>query len=333
VATTLFIPKSAKRKSNSIMMKAVVCTKYGPPEEGLVLKDVEKPIPKDDEVLIKIYTTSVTASDSHLRSMNESFPLRMLLQAIFGFGKPRNPIFGMVLSGVVESVGKSVTLFKSGDSVFAYGSMSAMERRFGSYAEYQCLPESWNLLSKPVNLTHQQAAAIPYGGFLALHCINKGKLKEGDKVLLYGASGSIGTLAIQMAKRAGAVVTAVCSANNHDLVKDLGADAVIDYTADDAVDQLEDDYDVVIDVVGNKKSSALKEACKKAAGKYISIDDDVPTTKKEDFVKIKEMAEEGHLKPVIDRTFALSEMVEAHKYVDQGHKKGNVIISVIQEED
>jgi NADPH:quinone reductase-like Zn-dependent oxidoreductase len=129
------------------------------------------------------------------------------------------------------------------------------------------------------------------------------------------------------------VVTAVCSANNHDLVKDLGADNVIDYTADDAVDQLEDDYDVVIDVVGTKKSSALKEACKKAAGKYISIDDDVPTTKKEDLVKIKEMAEEGHLKPVIDRTFALSEMVEAHKYVDQGHKKGNVIISVVQEQD
>lgn len=313
-------------------MKAVVCKKYGPPE-GLVLTEVEKPTPKDDEVLIKICATSVTTSDALIRAMDQNIFLRCLLQAIFGFGKPRNPILGMTLSGVVESTGRKVTLFKAGDKVFAHCSTSATNMRFGSYAEYHCLPEMWNLLKKPDNITHKQAAAIPYGGLLAIHCVKKGIIQRGQTVLVYGASGSIGTMVVQLAKDAGAVVTAVCSSKNFELVKSLGADRVIDYTSDDAISQLES-YDLVVDAVGNTKVSALKTASKKAltkGGKYISIDDDVPSTDRKDFIRLKEMAEQGKLVPVIDRCFPLEEMAQAHAYVDQGHKKGNVVISVTKE--
>jgi len=296
----------------------------------LVLKEVSRPVPKDDEVLIKIYATSVTASDVLIRSMDQNICMRCLLQVIFGFGKPRNPILGMTLSGVVQSVGKNVTLFQENDKVFAYGSMSATKRRFGSYAEYICLPEDWNLLKKPTNITHHDAAAIPYGGFLAWHCIKQGNIQPEQKVLIYGASGSIGTMAIQFAKQAGAVLTAVCSSNNFDLVKSLGVDHVIDYTSDTAVSKLEK-YDLVVDAVGNSKTSALKVASKKSLtnkGKYISIDDDIPSTNKEDFVKLKEMAEQGKLVPVIDCCFPLEEMAQAHTYVELGHKKGNVVITI-----
>lgn len=313
-------------------MKAVVCKKYGPPE-GLVLTEVEKPTPKDDEVLIKICATSVTTSDALIRAMDQNIFLRCLLQAIFGFGKPRNPILGMTLSGVVESTGRKVTLFKAGDKVFAHCSTSATNMRFGSYAEYHCLPEMWNLLKKPDNITHKQAAAIPYGGLLAIHCVKKGIIQRGQTVLVYGASGSIGTMVVQLAKDAGAVVTAVCSSKNFELVKSLGADRVIDYTSDGALSQLES-YDLVVDAVGNTKVSALKTASKKAltkGGKYISIDDDVPSTDRKDFIRLKEMAEQGKLVPVIDRCFPLEEMAQAHAYVDQGHKKGNVVISVTKE--
>lgn len=315
-------------------MKAVVCTKYGPPEV-LVLQDVAKPEPKDDEVLIKICATTVTASDALIRAMDQSFFLRFILQAIFGFGGPRNPILGMALSGVVESTGTKVTSFEKGDKVFAYGSTSPTSMRFGSYAEYICLPENWNLLPKPVNVTHLQAAAIPYGGFLAWHMFKKGNLQRGQKVLIYGASGSIGTMALQFAKEAGAVITAACSKKNFEMVKSFGAEQVIDYTSDDAVSQLES-YDLVLDAVGNTKTSALKTASKTAltpGGKYVSIDDDVPSTDREDFLKLKEMAEQGQLVPVIDQCFPLEAMAEAHAYVDQGHKKGNVVISVTDEAD
>lgn len=314
-------------------MKAVICTKYGSPE-GLVLKEVEKPTPKDDEVLIKIVATSVTASDALIRAMNENFFVRFILQIIFGFGKPRNPILGMTLSGVVDATGKNIVSFKNGDSVFAYGS-TGTKMRFGSYAEYLCLPEDWNLRLKPTNLTHKQAAAIPYGGLLAWHCIKKANIQRGQRVLVYGASGSIGTMTVQLAKYAGATVTAVCSSQNFDLVKSLGADHTIDYTKDDAVLQLEE-YDVVFDAVGTSKTSELKTASKKRlvpSGKYISIDDDMPSTKQEDFTKVKEMAEQGKLLPVIDRCFCLEEMVEAHAYVDEGHKKGNVVITITEEAD
>lgn len=311
------------------MMKAIVCTKYGPPEV-LVLKDVQKPVPKADEVLIRIRATSVTASDCLIRGMNAPFPSRLLIQLVFGFGKPRNPILGMTLSGVVESAGKRVTTYKRGDDVFAYGAMSPLKLRFGSYAEYICLPEDWNLTPKPANTTFEEAAAVPYGGLLAWHFVNKAGLVHGEKVLIYGASGSIGTMAVQFAKQAGADVTAVCSSKNFEMMQSLGADRVIDYTRDDAVAQLET-YDLVLDAVGKRKASALKAASRNALtsrGRRISVDDGTPSTKRKDFFMLKEMTEQGKLKPVIDRCYPLEEMVEAHRYVERGHNRGNVVISV-----
>nr|WP_319512676.1 NAD(P)-dependent alcohol dehydrogenase [uncultured Draconibacterium sp.] len=310
-------------------MKAINCLKYGSCET-LVLSEVEKPTPKENEVLIKIKATSVTTSDVLIRRLNEPFIPRFILQLIFGFGRPRNPILGMVTSGVIESKGKDVTLFNVGDEVFAYGSVSPTKRRFGSYAEYICLPEDWNIALKPSNYSFQEAAAILYGGLLASHLLNKTDINRGDKVLIYGASGSIGTMAIQLAKLSGAHITGVCSSRNFELIKSLGSDKVIDYTAENAVSQLET-YKYVIDAVGNAKSSTLKEKSKKALtpdGKYISIDHGTPLTPKSVFLKLKTLAEQEKIKPVIDSIYPLEEMAEAHKYVEKGHKRGNVVISV-----
>ncbi|MDF9799885.1 NADPH:quinone reductase-like Zn-dependent oxidoreductase [Catalinimonas alkaloidigena] len=310
-------------------MKAIECLKYGD-AENLVLSNVEKPTPNDNEVLIKIRATSVTTSDVLIRGLNEPLIPRFILQLIFGFGSPRNPVLGMVTSGIVESKGKDVTLFDVGDEIFAYGSISPTNRRFGSYGEYICLPEDWNLALKPANLSFEEAAAIPYGGLLASHLLKKTSIKEGDKILIYGASGSIGTMAIQLAKNTGAHVTGVCSLRNFDLVKSLGCDQMIDYTAENAEKQLET-YKYVIDAVGNSKSSALKEKSKKTLtpnGKYISIDHGTPLTTREAFFNLKSLAEQGKIKPVIDSVYPLERMVEAHKYVEKGHKRGNVIITV-----
>ncbi len=310
-------------------MKAIECLKYGT-SENLVLNEVEKPSPKANEVLIKIHATSVTTSDVLIRKLNEPLIPRFILQLIFGFGKPRNPILGMVSSGTIESKGKDVTKFNIGDEVFAYGSVSPTKRHFGSYAEYICLPEDWNLALKPINTSFEEAAAIPYGGLLATHLLKKVNLKKGDKVLIYGASGSIGTMAIQLAKNVGAKVTSVCSSKNFEMVKSLGSDQQIDYTDNNAVSLLET-YDYVIDTVGNSKSSALKEMSKKALapnGKYISIDHGTPLTPKEAFMNLKSLAEQEKIKPVIDRVYPLEKMAEAHQYVETGHKKGNVVITV-----
>lgn len=310
-------------------MKAIECLKYGD-VENLVLSQVKKPTPKANEVLIKICATSVTTSDVLIRKMDEPMIPRFILQLIFGFGRPRNPILGMVTSGVVESKGRDVTLFEIDDEVFAYGSISPTKRRFGSYAEYICLPEDWNLALKPENLNFEEAAAIPYGGFLASHLLKKTSINKGDKVLIYGASGSIGTMAIQLAKHLGAHVTSVCSGRNFDLVKSLGSDELIDYTLENAETKLER-YKYVIDAVGNSKSSKLKEKSKKALtsnGKYISIDHGTPLTPIEAFFSLKTLAEQEKLRPVIDKVYPLAKMAEAHKYVEMGHKRGNVVITI-----
>ncbi|WP_107038085.1 NAD(P)-dependent alcohol dehydrogenase [Brumimicrobium mesophilum] len=310
-------------------MKAIKCLKYGGPE-NLVLTEVEKPTPKENEVLIRIHATSVTTSDVLIRRMQESPISKFILQCVFGFGKPRKPILGMVSSGIIESKGKRVSSFNIGDEVFAYGSVSPTKRHFGSYAEYICLPEDWHIAHKPINISHNEAAAIPYGGLLASHLLSKTDIKKGDKVLVYGASGSIGSMAIQLAKNAGAIVTSVCSGRNFDLVKSLGSDLEIDYTAKDADLKLEN-YNYVLDAVGNSKSSTLKEKSKKALcpnGKYISIDHGIPLTPKDAFLNLKILVEQEKIKPVIDRIYPLAKMAEAHSYVEKGHKRGNVIVSM-----
>nr|WP_321407106.1 NAD(P)-dependent alcohol dehydrogenase [uncultured Carboxylicivirga sp.] len=310
-------------------MKAIECLKYGS-YENLVLTEFKKPTPKDNEVLIKIHATSVTTSDVLIRGLKASPVARFIVQLIFGFGKPRNPILGMVTSGVIESKGKGVSSFNIGDEVFAYGSVSPTKRHFGSYAEYICLPEDWNLAHKPSNISFQEAAAIPYGGLLASHLLSKLNITTGDKVLIYGASGSIGTMMIQLAKLAGAHVTSVCSRSNFELVKSLGSDGMIDYSAENAALQLET-YKYVIDAVGNTKSSELKEKSKKALtadGKYISIDHGTPLTPRDAFLKLKSLTEQNKIKPVIDRIYPLEQIAEAHKYVEKGHKRGNVVITI-----
>ncbi len=316
-------------KNQKLRMKAVTCLKYGAPE-FLQLKEVQKPQPKRDEVLIKIHATSVTASDVLIRALQAPLIYKLVVQLVFGFGRPRNPILGMVLSGTIAGKGEGVTKFNLGDEVFAYCSMSPMKHRFGSYAEYICLPQDWNLALKPTNISFEEAAAIPYGGLLASHMMRKITIQKEDKVLIYGASGSIGTMALQMAKNAGAAVTSVCSSRNFDLVKSLGSDKVIDYTSENAEDQLET-YKYVIDAVGNSKTSTVKVKSKESLcpnGKYISIDDGTPTTPKEAFMELKNWAEEGKIIPVIDRVFPLEKMAEAHTYVEKGHKRGNVIVTI-----
>lgn len=312
-------------------MKAIVIEKYGPPEV-LKMKDIEKPTPKADEVLIQIKATTVTASDVLIRSLKVPFLYKLMVQLIFGFGRPRNPVLGMVAAGVIAEKGRDVTKFDVGDEVFAYCSMPPMKLRFGSYAEYICLPEEWNLALKPKNSNFEEAAAIPYGGLLATHLINKTNIEKGDKVLIYGASGSIGTMAVQLAKHAGAIVTSVCSGKNFELVKSLGSDKEIDYTLPNAESQLET-YQYVIDAVGKAKTSTLKVKSKQAInkkGKYLSIDDGTPQTPKKSFLALKELVEQGKLKGVIDKVYPMEEIVEAHRYVEAGHKRGNVILSVYQ---
>ena len=313
-------------------MKAIVCTKYGPPEV-LQLKEFEKPIPKDNEVLIKIHAASVTISDCIVRSGKVNILLWLPLRIFVGFRKPRRSILGLELAGEVERIGKEVKRFKIGENVFAFTG-----KRFGAYAEYTCLPEDGVYMPtdcimalKPSNLSYEEAAASPTRGTLALHFLKNGNIQNGQKVLIYGASGGVGTFAVQIAKHFGARVTGVCSTSNLDLVKSLGADEVIDYTKEDPTTSSEH-YDLIFDAVGKRKSSKFKLLCKKALtpkGKYISVDDGTPKIGIECLLLLKELIEIGKIKPVIGRSYPLEQIVEAHKYVDLGHKIGNVTITMI----
>ncbi len=309
-------------------MKAIVCTKYGPPEV-LQLREVQKPAPKNNEVLIKIYASAVTASDCLIR--RDDLPVIMSLgrRLTIGFTKPRKPVFGAVVAGEIEAVGKDVKLFRKGDQV--YGSTGL---RFGAYAEYACMTEAETMTGclaiKPATMSYEEAAAVPYGAMIALHFMDKGNIRSGQKVLVYGASGAIGTTAVQIAKYLGAEVTGVCSTANLELVKSLGADKVIDYTKENSPNTLEL-YDFVFDAVGRRKSSKLKLECKNAlapGGKYASVDGGMPRPRAEYLVRMKQIIDEGHFRAVIDRCYPLEQIVEAHRYVDQGHKKGNVVIAM-----
>jgi NADPH:quinone reductase-like Zn-dependent oxidoreductase len=312
-------------------MKAIICTKYGSPDV-LQLREVEKPVPGKNEVCIKIYATSVTASDCIVRGFKLPAwsPVGFMMGLVLGFKKPRNPILGMVLAGNIESVGKNVKSFKKGDQVFGWTVQSSVKIQFGTYAEYKCLPSNSVIALKPFNVNYEEAAAIPYGGLMALYYLKKGNIKRKQKVLIYGASGSIGTAAIQLAKYFGAEVDGVCSTANLELVKSLGARTAIDYTKENITDRGEL-YDFIFDAVGKSKSSKLKLQCRDVLtpkGKYISVDDGSPKAPVENLVFLKDLVEAGHLKPVIDRSYPLEKMVEAHRYVDKGHKKGNIVITV-----
>jgi len=305
-------------------VRAVICTGYGPPEV-LRLAEVARPVPRKNEIRIRIVATSVSFSDTLVRGMRVPRRMRIPFRLLAGWTAPRRSILGMVLAGDVESVGRNVIAFKPGDQVFG---MSPW--RVGAYAEEVCWPDNTVLALRPQNLSYEEAAALPYGGLLAMHCLRKAKVLPGQRVLIYGASGAIGTAAVQLAKHFGAHVTGVCSGANFALVESLGADAVLDYTREDftKAGQL---YDLILDAVGRGKSAgAMREADRALAtgGKRISIDDDFPKSTQANLGLLKQLAESGALKPVVDRVYTLGEIAEAHRYVDLGHKKGAVVVTV-----
>ena len=325
-------------------MKAVVCTKYGPPEV-LQITEVEKPIPKDNEVLVKVHATTVSAADYRVRSFNVPASFWLPARLALGLRKPRKPVLGIELSGEIEATGKKVTRFKNGDQVFA-----ATLKSFGAYAEYICLPEEGPIALKPSGITYEEAAAIPIGARTAYQYLKKfADLKPGQKVLIYGASGSVGTYAVQLAKYYGAKVTGVCSTANLELVRSLGAEIVIDYTTSDFTEHFEL-YDVIFITVDKCPFTACKKALKKH-GTYLNIGRPLPSlpmiwTSLTTPIKVvvgktapettsallilKKIVAQGRLKPVIDRSYSMDQIMEAHRYADKGHKKGNVVITINQ---
>jgi NADPH:quinone reductase-like Zn-dependent oxidoreductase len=324
-------------------MNAIVWTKYGPPDV-LQSKEVEKPTPKDNEVLIKVYAATVTAGDCEMRRFDLPAWIWIPIRLYMGLRKPRIKILGQELAGEVDSVGNKVTQFKKGDPVFA-----ATEMRFGSYAEYACLPDTYSIAIKPTSMTYEEAATIPTGGLNALHFLRSGNIRSGQKVLINGAGGSIGTYAVQIAKSFGAHVTCVDSNSKLDMLRSIGTDQVIDYTKEDFTKNGET-YDIIIDVVGKTSFSRTVRSLSQNGyyilgnprlggmirGLWISITTSkkviskLASYKPEDLIYLKELIEEGKIKSVIDKKYPLEKVAEAHRYVETGQKTGNVVIAIGQ---
>jgi NADPH:quinone reductase-like Zn-dependent oxidoreductase len=319
-------------KLGGIYLKAIVYEKYGPPEV-LHFEEIPKPTPTDNEVLIRIHATTAHIGDTRIRSFDVPTGVWLPMRFYLGIRKPKRTILGMELAGEIESVGKDVNLFKKGDKVFAFTGFGD----FGAYAEYKCLPEkpekgkieTQGLVAiKPTNLTFEEAACVPAGGLTTVKVFQKGNIQSGQKVLIYGASGSLGTYAVQLARYYGAEVDGVCSTTNLEMVRSLGAGKVFDYTKEDFTKSGET-YDVIFDAVGKTSRSHCKGLLKKN-GIFLTTNG-LEKIKDEDLTFLKDLIEKGKLKPVIDRRYSWEQIVEAHRYVDKGHKKGNVVITVKHE--
>jgi len=325
-------------------MKAIVYERYGAPDV-LQMKEVEKPSPGDSEVLIKIHATTVTSGDWRVRSLNVPAGFGLIMRLVFGFSRPKQPILGSELAGVIEAVGKDVSKFKVGDAVFAFSDTS-----MGCHAEYKCMAQDGAVAHKPPNLTFEEAAALSFGGTTALDFLRRGKLGRGQTVLVNGASGAVGTAAVQLARHYGAVVTGVCSAVNVELVRSLGASHVIDYTTSDFT-RNGSTYDVIVDTVGTAPFSRSKASLKEG-GHLLMVLAGLPdmlripwvwmtnsrniiagpvVVRVEDLNILARLAAAGEFKPVIDRRFAFEQIVEAHRHVDTGRKKGNVVITLVHD--
>ncbi len=316
-------------------MKAIICTKYGPPEV-LQLAEVDKPVPRENEILIAIKASAVTASDIFIRSSNIPIRFRIPMRLMIGIFKPRKSIIGLVFSGIVESVGKEIKRFSPGDEVYGMTGFN-----LGTYAEYTCIKETDSTTGcvsiKPKNISFEEATSAVYGGSLALQYMDMGNIKTKQNILIYGASGTSGTIAVQYGKYLGAKVTAVCSGKHIDFIKSLGADYVIDYTITDTLDE-NIKFNFILDSVGKIKTSKLKDNCKKALlndGKYVSIDNGALKLSSKRLDLLTNLIENEKIKPIVDKIYPLEEIVEAHKYVEKGHKKGGVAITIghsLQEE-
>jgi NADPH:quinone reductase-like Zn-dependent oxidoreductase len=322
-------------------MKAVVCPEYGSPEV-LSIEEVSKPSPKAGEILIKIKACSVSVADRRLRAFDVPAQVWIPARLALGLRKPKKPILGVEISGIVEELGENCSRFKPGDEVF-----SANLTHFGGYAEYVCLPEDGPISLKPSNLTFTEAAAVPTGARTALHFLKKGQIEKGQKILIYGASGSVGTYAVQLAKRFGAEVTAICSGKNIPMVRAIGADKAVDYKQENFTQDL-GQYDILFMAVDKWPFSEAINFLKDG-GYYVNITQPIPSIRMmltsafgkkklvlgenvspgpDGLILIKELIEKGKIRPVIDRVYQLEEIVVAHRYVDMGHKAGNVVIEI-----
>ena len=306
-------------------MQAAVCTRYGPPEV-LRLAEVDRPLPGPDDVRIKVAATAVTTSDCFVRGFRVKPSLWIPGRLVLGITRPRRPVLGMVFAGDVDTVGRNVTSVAVGQAVYGFDRFG-----FGCYAEYKCLRADSVIAPKPTNLGCEQAAALPYGGLLARSFL-RGRIRPGHNVLVYGASGAVGTAAVQLAKHDGARVTGVCGPDNLGLVASLGADAVIDYTRQD-VTLGGERYDLVFVAVGDRVGPPSRKQCRRILtpdGGYVAVDHGRPVLNAEDLKVLTQLAEAGEFTPVIDRRYPLAQLAEAHRYVERGHKKGNVVVTVSQ---